>query len=93
MDLHHPLLAELTEHRDTILNLRSHDSHFRHLFEEYHQVDDAICRIEEDLERASDQELEELKFRRVTLKDTLFHEIQVAARKSAHGHSAIAVAA
>jgi uncharacterized protein YdcH (DUF465 family) len=48
------------------------------MFEEYHQIDDQVCRIEEDVERASDQELETLKMRRVILKDGLFHGIMTA---------------
>ena len=32
------------------------DNQFRVMFEEYHQLDDAICRIEEEVEFATDQE-------------------------------------
>ena len=48
------------------------------MFEEYHQLDDAICRIEEDIEFATDQEIDELKFKRAKLKDALY----AAVRKS-----------
>jgi uncharacterized protein YdcH (DUF465 family) len=34
-------------------------------------VDDAICHIEEETEFATDQALEELKFKRAKLKDAL----------------------
>jgi uncharacterized protein YdcH (DUF465 family) len=79
MDLHHPLLNEFPEYRDTILKLKDENQHFRQMFEEYHQIDDQVCRIEEDQERASDCELETLKMRRVILKDVLFHDLRVKA--------------
>ena len=78
MDLHHPLFAEFPEYRQAILQKRSEDVAFRRLFEEYHQIDDQICRIEEDLERASFEELESLKMRRVAVKDNLFHRLWIA---------------
>ncbi|MDR3377577.1 MAG: YdcH family protein [Verrucomicrobiae bacterium] len=46
------------------------------MFEEYHVLDDDICRIEEDLEFATDQELEQLKFKRAKLKDALYTAVQ-----------------
>jgi uncharacterized protein YdcH (DUF465 family) len=49
MDLHHPLLADFPEMREIILKLRSECGQFRKMYEEYHRIDDHICRIEEDL--------------------------------------------
>ena len=48
MDLHHPILREFPEHRDTIRRLKGADDHFRNSFDEYHRLDDEIYRIEED---------------------------------------------
>jgi len=76
MDLHHPLTIEFPEHKETIRHLKLSDTRFREMFEEYHRVDDTICRIEEEVEYASDQELEELKMRRAKLKDHLYTAIQ-----------------
>jgi uncharacterized protein YdcH (DUF465 family) len=45
------------------------------MFEEYHQLDDSICRIEEDIEFATDQEIDELKFKRAKLKDALYSTV------------------
>lgn len=87
MDLHHPLISEFPEFRDVILKLNSENSYFHQLFDEYHQVDDHVCRIEEDQERATDQELETLKMRRVVLKDVLYHELRHASHHhQAHAH-------
>ena len=46
------------------------------MFEEYHQLDDEICRIEEDVEFATDQQIDELKFKRAKLKDALYTAVQ-----------------
>ena len=70
-DLHHPLIAELPEHREAIHRLKVENHHFRHLFDTYHEVDKEIVRIEGEIEPASDQRTEELKRRRLQLKDEL----------------------
>ncbi len=79
MDLHHPILREFPEHRETIRRLKGSDDRFRNIFEEYHQLDDAIYRIEEEIDFATDQEIEELKMRRARLKDYIYHLIRHAA--------------
>lgn len=74
MDLHHPILREFPEHRDTIKRLQNAE-HFRSLYDEYHRLDDEIYRIEEEIDFATDQEIEEKKMRRVKLKDYICHLI------------------
>ena len=76
MDLHHPFVTEFSGHRETIRSLKLADGKFRQMFEEYHQIDDEICRIEEDLEFATDQQIDELKFKRAKLKDALYTAVQ-----------------
>ena len=76
MDLHHPILREFPEHRETIRNLKTSNAHFRNLYDEYHRLDDEIYRIEEDIDFAVDQEIEELKMRRAKLKDYIYHLIR-----------------
>jgi uncharacterized protein len=77
-DLHHPILREFPEHRETIRRLKGADEQFRNNFEEYHRLDDAVYRIEEEIEFATDQEIEELKMRRAKLKDYIYHTIRHA---------------
>src|SRR5574341_279877 len=79
MDLHHPILKEFPEHRETAKQLKLSDALFRKWFEEYHQLDDAICRIEEEIEFANDQEIEEMKMRRAWLKDRIYFALTHAA--------------
>src|SRR5881275_846353 len=76
MDLHHPILREFPEHREIICCLKGTDEHFRKIFDEYHRLDDAVYRIEEEIEFATDQEIEELKMRRAKLKDYIYHSIR-----------------
>lgn len=78
MDLHHPILREFPEHRETIRRLKGTDDHFRKMFDEYHRLDDAVYRIEEEIDFATDQEIDELKMRRAKLKDYIYHLIRHA---------------
>jgi uncharacterized protein YdcH (DUF465 family) len=78
MDLHHPIYREFPEHRETIKRLKVSDDRFRHEFDEYHKLDDEICRIEEETDFAMDQEIEELKMRRAKLKDAIYRQIRHA---------------
>ena len=76
MDLHHPFLKEFPQHRETIRSLKLGDDQFRAMFEEYHKLDDEICRIEEDIEFATDQQIDELKFKRARFKDALYAAVR-----------------
>src|SRR5713226_8218605 len=78
MDLHHPILREFPEHREIIRRLKGSDDHFRKMFDEYHRLDDSIYRIEEEIDFATDQEIEALKMRRAKLKDNIYHLIRPA---------------
>jgi len=78
MDLHHPLVKEFPEHREAIRWLKVSDEAFRKMFEEYHLVDDAICRIEEEVDFATDQQIDEQKMRRTQLKDRLYDQMRKA---------------
>jgi len=76
MDLHHPLLKEFPEHRETIQWLKVSNEVFRQRFDEYHQLDDKVCRIEEEVDFATDQETDELKMKRAVLKDQLYRQVR-----------------
>jgi uncharacterized protein YdcH (DUF465 family) len=74
----HDLVHELPEHRDTIHNLKMTNNHFARLFDEYHEVDHEVHRIESGVENTSDEYLEERKKARLHLKDDLLRMIQQA---------------
>jgi len=69
---HHDLLHEFPEHKDKIHELKTHNAHFSKLFDEYHDVDKELRRVQQEIETPSDQFVEDLKKKRLALKDELF---------------------
>ncbi|MSU64150.1 MAG: DUF465 domain-containing protein [Pedosphaera sp.] len=80
MDLHHPFTREFSEYKETIQSLRVRNEGFLKNFDEYHSLDDAIYRIEEEINFATDQEIDELKMRRAKLKDHLYDMVRRSSR-------------
>lgn len=72
----HDLIHELPEHRDQIHDLKINNAHFAKLFDQYHEVDHEVHRIETGVETPSDEYLEERKKVRLSLKDQLFAMIK-----------------
>jgi uncharacterized protein YdcH (DUF465 family) len=68
----HDLLHEFPEHKELIHDLKVSNNHFRRLFDEYHEVDHEIHRIEAGAENTDDSTLKELRKKRLLLKDELF---------------------
>ncbi len=73
----HSLINEFPEHKDQIHNLKMNDHHFARLANEYHDVDKEIHNIEQDF-KTSDEYLETLKKKRLTLKDEIYKLLQAA---------------
>ena len=74
----HDLVHELPEHRDTIHDLKMTNQRFSRLFDEYHEVDHEVHRIETGVENTSDEYLDERKKVRLHLKDELYRMIKEA---------------
>ncbi len=72
----HDLIHELPEYRDEIHNLKTSNNHFARMFDEYHEVDHEVHRIETGVENTSDDYLEEKKKVRLHLKDELLKIIK-----------------
>ncbi|MFO7593269.1 MAG: DUF465 domain-containing protein [Pseudomonadota bacterium] len=68
---HHDLVHELPDYRNKIHEMKVNDQHFSKLFDEYHEVDHEIRRIEQEIETPADEYTEELKKKRLHLKDQL----------------------
>lgn len=68
----HDLRHEFPELEDQIHNLKVSDNHFRRLFDEYDEVNTEIHRIETGAEATSDETLNQLRMKRVHLKDELY---------------------
>jgi uncharacterized protein YdcH (DUF465 family) len=76
-DLHH----EFPEYEQLIHDLKMNDAHFARLFDEYHVLEHEVRRIEEGVEVRSDQYVEDLKKKRLSLKDQLYHMLLQAEKQ------------
>ncbi|ROH93348.1 DUF465 domain-containing protein [Stagnimonas aquatica] len=74
----HDLVHDLPQFKDRIHALKTSDAHFAKLFAEYHEVDHEVRRIEQELETPGDEYVENLKTRRVRLKDQLYTRLNAA---------------
>lgn len=73
-DLHH----EFPEFSDEIRHLKMNDNHFSRLFDEYHEINQEVHRIEQGVENTSDEYIEQKKKERLLLKDELFAMLKKA---------------
>ncbi len=74
----HDLIHELPEYKEQIHKLKTTNNHFAKMFEEYHELDHEVLRIEEGIENPSDDYLEGLKKKRLLLKDKMFDMLKAA---------------
>ena len=74
----HDLVHELPEHRELIHELKMSNNRFDRLFDEYHETDKEVHRIEEQIETPSDEYTHERKIKRLALKDELLKIIHEA---------------
>ena len=72
----HDLLHELPEHRDRIHELKMSNAQFAKMFDEYHDIDHEIHRIETGIENTSDEYLEDRKKNRLYLIDEMYKMIR-----------------
>ncbi len=68
----HDLIHEFPESKDTIHTLKMSDQHFARLFDEYHDLQHEVHRIETEVETTSDEYLDTQKKKRLLLKDQLY---------------------
>lgn len=69
---HHDIHHEFPEYNEKISELKTSNAHFLKLYDEYHETDLEIRKIEEQIEVASDENLDKLKTHRVYLKDEIY---------------------
>ena len=68
----HDLKHEFPELEDKIHELKIGNNHFKKLFDEYHDANKEIHRIETGAEVTKDEVLTDLRKRRLHLKDELY---------------------
>lgn len=67
-DIHH----EFPNKEELIHKLKTENNHFKKLFDEYHDVNDEVHRIESGAETTVDDVLTDLRKRRLHLKDEIY---------------------
>lgn len=68
----HEFAAEFPEHAERISELKTENAHFARLFDDYHEVNRAIHRAETNIEPTDDLHMEEMRKKRLQLKDELY---------------------
>ena len=71
-NLHHDIGTEFPELKDRIHVLKTENAHFAKLYAAYEEVDNAVVRVEQESDPATDGHTEDLKKRRAKLKDEIF---------------------
>jgi uncharacterized protein YdcH (DUF465 family) len=75
----HTIIKDFPEMSAQIHETKRINSHFAGLSEKYDQLEHSIHRMESGVEAFTDEHLEELKKKRLKLKDELFSILQKAA--------------
>ncbi len=75
-DLNHSLYADFPEFRDRIQQLKHENAEFARLASEYHKLDHNVRGLEMSQVPTTDQRYDELKRRRVQLKDELYRMLR-----------------
>ena len=78
-EAHHDLGAEFPKYKDTIHELKVSSAHFRGLLEKYHELNKAIHRSEQRVDILTEIEEEELRKKRLNVKDELYAMLVAAA--------------
>ncbi|TNE61621.1 MAG: DUF465 domain-containing protein [Alphaproteobacteria bacterium] len=68
----HELREEFPEFADRITALKQDDEHFRHMADEYHALNREIHRMETGVAPASEFAEEDLRKKRMVLKDAIY---------------------
>ncbi|MDO4642023.1 MAG: YdcH family protein [Neisseria sp.] len=73
------------EYRDLISKLKQEDAHFARLFDEHNELDDKIASLENNEVTAvsAAEEIENLKMKKLALKDELYQLLKNAEAKKA----------
>jgi hypothetical protein len=69
---HHDIPHEFPEFKELTKRLYESDANFKKMYVEYHELDNEILQIEQNVEAVSDSYAEDLKKKRVHLKDEIY---------------------
>lgn len=74
----HNLADELPEFKEKISQLKTENAHFAKLFGEYDEAVHQLHRVEQGIEVHADEVVEEMKLKRLHLKDALYDMLKKA---------------
>lgn len=74
----HDLAHEFPDMKDEIHTLKTHDAHFRRLFDQYDEIVHELQRVDDGAGAIDDEQAEHLKVKRLALKDELFTMLKQA---------------
>jgi len=75
-EINHSLYHDFPEHRERIHHLKLSDENFARMATEYHQIDHSIRGLENRGIATSNEQFEQMKRRRLVLKDQLYRMLQ-----------------
>lgn len=67
----HELAADFPEYADKLHELKESNAHFQKLADSYHAINREVHRAETDVEPTTDEQLTDLRKRRMVLKDEI----------------------
>jgi uncharacterized protein YdcH (DUF465 family) len=70
------------EYRELISQLKQHDRHFQHLFDQHNELDQKIRNMEQHILPGTPEEIESLKKEKLHLKDQLYQVLLKASSKA-----------
>ena len=76
---HHTLVEEFPEYSEQIHSLKGDNAHFRSLAERWEEIDKQIARTESRIELMSEEQEEQLRRSRLSLKDEIYKMLTAAA--------------
>ncbi|APX12457.1 YdcH family protein [Tateyamaria omphalii] len=68
----HALASDFPEHAERISELRQRDAHFARLVDKYHAINGVVHRAETDVDPVSDDHMQEMRRKRMALKDEIY---------------------
>jgi uncharacterized protein YdcH (DUF465 family) len=68
----HELAEEFPEHVEKMSEMKVSNAHFARLFDDYHEINRAIHRAETDIEPTDDFNMEDMRKKRMRLKDEIY---------------------
>lgn len=77
---HHTIGDEFPEYKEQIHTLKTSNAHFQSLLTKWEEIDKQIARAESRIELMSEEQEEQLRLNRLSLKDEIYAMLSEAAK-------------